>query len=573
MNDELLKIGRVVEVDGASVTGELEVAVGDLYRTYKSRRYAIGQVGSIVKIESGDDLIFGILTRLRMAEMPHDQEPTSFRVDVAASKWIEIQLLGQGRRNSLAHADFEFERGVSSYPLPGQPIHLASIEELRRVYQKPKKPTIRVGSLAQASGLPVHVMIDELLGKHFAVLGTTGSGKSCALALLLQSILSEYPHAHIILLDPHNEYSKQTVFADQADRIDLTVLELPHWLLNHEEACRLFLGKSPDQATVLAAILHEAILSCRRKFIEGKGNAKALTVDSPVPYRIGDVLAYLIEHEPKDGGKPAKEPYQKTSARIQALRDDKRFEFLMRPDDGLTDNLSSLLSKLFRIPDDQKPIALIDLSGVPSDVIDLVVSLLCRIIFDFAVWNLARRDTPLLLVCEEAHRYAPRSERVEFHAARQSLSRIAKEGRKDGVSLALVTQRPSELSETILSQCNTIIALRMGNEQDQAFVAKALPDSVRSLVDALPALRTREAMIVGEGCSVPVRFLFDELDEDRQPHSSEAPFSTSWKSVPGSTEIVSEAVRRWREQDRSTTEHGRAIAHPQARTPGQKAAE
>ena len=180
-----------------------------------------------------------------------------------------------------------------------------------------------------------------------------------------------------------------------------------------------------------------------------------------------------------------------------------------------------------------------------------VVSVLCRMIFDFAVWSPRPVKVPILLVCEEAHRYAPRSDAAAFQPTKQALARIAKEGRKYGVSLGLVSQRPSELAETILSQCNTIIALRMSNEQDQNFVQRALPDAVRSLVDVLPTLRAQEALIVGEGTAVPVRVRFSDLAEDRRPHSADVPFATLWKEDTADADYVVDIVRRWRHQERS----------------------
>jgi DNA helicase HerA-like ATPase len=245
------------------------------------------------------------------------------------------------------------------------------------------------------------------------------------------------------------------------------------------------------------------------------------------------------------------ESHNKILSKLDILRNDKRFEFMLLRDEVVTDSLVSLISRHLRIPDRGKPLSIIDLSGVPSDVVDVVVSVLCRTIFDFALWNPDRQKMPLLLVCEEAHRYAPKKDEATFEPTKLALARIAKEGRKYGVGLFLVSQRPSELSESILSQCNTIIALRMSNEADQHFVSKALPDSVRSLVNALPALRTREGLVVGEGCSVPVRILFDEIPIALRPRSSNVPFAESWKNIDATEAQVTEAVRRWREQDRS----------------------
>lgn len=547
MTENILRIGRVVEVNGSRTVGELEATVDDLYRTHKSRKYAIGQVGSIVKVESGDILIFGIVTSLRMAETENGYVVLRDRTESPNAKWIEIELFGQGRKIGLEEADFEFERGISTYPLPGQAICLATVEELRRVYAKPDKPTIRVGTVAQAHGLPVHLLTDELLGKHFAVLGTTGSGKSCAVALLLQGILQEYPHAHIILLDPHNEYPR--AFPGNAELIDPTTLEIPHWLLSFEESIQLFIGRTEYAATSQTNILKDALLKARKEFPGLAVPAAQITVDTPVPYKIGDLVKNINASKPSQDSKA--ESHNKILNKIETLRADKRFEFLLLKDSDVNDSLSNILSRLFRIPAQDKPLSIIDLSGVPSDVVDVVVSVLCRIIFDFTLWNPKRREMPLLLVCEEAHRYAPRGDEASFQPTKHALARIAKEGRKYGVGLTLVTQRPSELSESILSQCNTIISLRMSNEQDQQFVQKALPDSVKSLVEALSALRTREALVVGEGTVVPVRVVFDEIPEPRRPKSADVPFAAAWKENSGDEASVKEAVRRWREQDRT----------------------
>jgi hypothetical protein len=546
MNDDILWIGHVIEVDGFKTVGELEASISDLYRTHRSRKYAVGQVGSIVKIESGDLLIFGVLTSLRMAEVEGRKDIFSGRTELTNAKWIEIELFGQGLRTGIAEAEFSFERGISTYPLPGQPIYLATVEELRRVYEKPDKATVKVGSVSQARGLPVHLILDELIGKHFAILGTTGSGKSCSVALILNAIIEQYPHAHIILLDPHNEYSN--AFADRAEFIDITSLEIPHWLLNLEESIGLFVGKTEFAATSQTNILKDAILKARQEFPGGPLPTEKITVDTPVPYTLGRLIENIKTAKPSQESKA--ESYYKILNKINILVDDKRFSFLLAPDEGTKDNLSELITRFLRIPDACKPVSIVDLSGVPSDVVDVVVSVLCRTVFDFALWNKRRRDTPLLLVCEEAHRYAPRGEEAAFQPTKKALARIAKEGRKYGVGLALVTQRPSELSESILSQCNTIIALRMSNEQDQHFVQRALPESVRSLVDALPTLRTREALVVGEGTSVPVRMLFNRIPESRRPRSADVPFAQAWSKEISDNSIVTETVRRWCEQKR-----------------------
>jgi len=546
MSNPILKIGRVVEVSGSKVIGELEGTVEDLHRTYRSRRYRVGQVGSIVKIEAGDKLVFGVVTALRMTETLLDGDSNAHPESASNAKWLEIELFGEAVRTGLGESEFAFQRGVVTYPLPGQGIFVASVTELARIYHRPDKPSIHVGSLSQAASLPVYLLTDDLLGKHFAVLGTTGSGKSCSVTVLLRSILGVAPKAHMILLDPHNEYRR--AFPDNAEIIDPTSLNLPHWLLNFEESVALFIGKTEFVATSQTNILKDAILAARRDFGTQGIDAEKITVDTPVPYTLSKLLEHVERGMPPQESK--KDPYLKIKNKVQTLQQDSRFSFLIRPDAGVQDDLKDIVGQYLRIPVSEKPLSIIDLSGVPSDVVDVVVSVLCRMIFDFAVWSPKPVQVPIVLVCEEAHRYAPRGDDAAFQPTKKALSRIAKEGRKYGVGLGLISQRPSELAESILSQCNTLVALRMSNERDQNFVQRALPDSVRSLVNILPTLRTQEALVVGEGTVVPVRLCFNDLAEEHQPQSADVPFSARWAAADNDAEYVENVVRRWRLQER-----------------------
>jgi DNA helicase HerA-like ATPase len=551
MSDPILKIGRVVEVSGSKVIGELEGTVEDLYRTYKSRRYTVGQVGSIVKIEAGDKLVFGVVTALRMTETMLEGTAVVTGRDAPGdgasdAKWLEIELFGEAVRTGLGEIEFVFQRGVVTYPLPGQGIFVASVVELQRIYNRPDKPSVHVGTLSQAASLPVYLLTDELLGKHFAILGTTGSGKSCSVTVLLRSILEVAPRAHVILLDPHNEYRR--AFPDLAEVIDPTTLNLPHWLLNFEESVELFIGKTEHVATSQTNILKDAILAARRDFGADGIPTEKITVDTPVPYRLGDMLAHIDAAMPTQASK--QDSYIKIKNKAETLQQDSRFSFMMRPDATVGDQLAEIVGQYLRIPVGDKPLSIIDLSGVPSDVVDVVVSVLCRMVFDFAVWSPRPVQVPVVLICEEAHRYAPRRDDAAFQPTKQALSRIAKEGRKYGVGLGLISQRPSELAESILSQCNTLIALRMSNEQDQNFVQRALPDSVRSLVSILPTLRTQEALVVGEGTVVPVRLRFNDLDKAHMPQSADVPFAALWETDGADAEHVANVVRRWRMQER-----------------------
>jgi DNA helicase HerA-like ATPase len=544
---KVLHIGRVVEVSGFLVVGELEASVDDLYRNFESRRYAVGQVGSIVKIEVGDRLVFGFVTGLKMSEAPMAPGAKSAASPMADTKRIEIELFGEGIRSGAGATNFSFKRGVETHPLPGQAIRITTAGELRQIYRKSDEASVEIGSLSQAAGLPVHLQVDDLLGKHFAVLGTTGSGKSCTTALVLRRILEAGPAAHVILIDPHAEYGG--AFQDLAELIDPTTLQIPHWLLDFEESVELLVGRTEHAATSQTNILKDAILHAKRTFPGRTLPEAEISVDTPVPYKIQAVYDHIDAAKPNAASSQG--PYLKIMNKIETLRQDRRYSFLITKDDEVADNLASLMSHLIRIPVGGKPISIIDLSGVPSEIVDVVVSIICRSIFDFALWGGRPVEVPILVVCEEAHRYAPRLEQAAFRGAKASLSRIAKEGRKYGVALGLISQRPSELDETILSQCNTLIALRMSNEADQHFVRRALPDAIQSVVNVLPALRSQEGLVVGEGAVVPFRAKFSDLPLAHQPSSHNVPFSELWAQDDKDAAYVAEVIDRWRKQERA----------------------
>ena len=419
--------------------------------------------------------------------------------------------------------------------------------DLSIIYAQPNASNVVIGSLYQDKRIPAYALTNELLGKHFAILGTTGAGKSCALSVVLHSVLASHPHGHIVLLDPHNEY--WPAFGDDAELIRPNDLQMPYWLLNFEEMIEVLCSPDENARDSESAILKDAILHAKRAFASSEEDRRILTVDTPVPYRLSALLE-RIDEAMGDLGKPDMlGPYLRLQMRINDLREDRRFSFMFS---GLTvkDNMTDVLSRILRIPTSGRSVSIFDLSGVPSEIVDVVVSLLCRTIFDFALWSPPEDSAPVLLVCEEAHRYIPRDSSQGFGPTRKAISRIAKEGRKYGVSLGLVTQRPSELSETILSQCNTLFSLRMGNQQDQEFVERALPESAAGMLGCLPSLRTQEAVVVGEGVRVPIRIRLSDLPEDKRPRSETADFAQSWLADTTTQETITRSVDRWRKQQR-----------------------
>jgi hypothetical protein len=529
--EEKRVLGRVVLVSGAQVTGVL-------HRSDNPHSPSGGvRMGALVKMRTSESDVFGIVTGLRAAD-------AAFLTENAAGM-VEVELLCEVMDGPEGSGNGTFKRGVSVYPGLDTDIVTATPEELARIYARPAASNVRVGTIHQDRNLPAFLLTDELLGKHFAILGTTGSGKSCSVALILHAILSEHRNGRIVMLDPHNEYA--SAFEGMAEVLNPSTLELPYWLLNFEETVGVVVGPDRPEREPDIAILKSAILECKMKYLANRGESHDITIDTPVPYRYGDLIRTIDREMGAFDKADSTAPYLRLKARLEALRADKRYGFMFSGY-KVEDTMASVLSRLLRIPVSGKPVAIVDLSGVPSDIVDALVSVLCRMIFDFAMWTDRAEALPVLLVCEEAHRYVPSDAAAGFAPTRRSIARIAREGRKYGVSLCLVSQRPSELDPAILSQCSTLFALRMSNERDHQFVRHALPESALGLLAALSSLKVQEAIVVGEGVTVPVRLTFDSLDEARRPRSASAAFSTAWQSDVEDDGIVERTMERWRRQ-------------------------
>jgi hypothetical protein len=279
--------------------------------------------------------------------------------------------------------------------------------------------------------------------------------------------------------------------------------------------------------------------------------ALSVTVDTPVPFKASDLLQLIDEAMGKLDNPDSSAPYLRLRTRLESLRYDRRFAFMFSDWLVTRDTLAQIVGRLLRIPVDKKPLTIIDLSGVPAEIADVVVSMLCRLTFDFALWSEREQMPPVLLVCEEAHRYVPASTDVGFAATGRAITRLAREGRKYGISLALITQLPSELSSQALSQCGTVFALRLGHYLDHRFMRTALPDAARGMLAALPSMRTQEAIVFGEGVPLPMHIRFDKLPPDRCPRSDSAAFSKAWQADGAGTDFLKEGIRRWRTQSRA----------------------
>ncbi len=526
-------LGTVVAVTGAHVRVRLDDTATDA---------GAAAIQAMVRIRSRYALVYALVRELQVVSDP--AQPGG------EARMAELDLMGE----CPAQADGSpgpFRHGVARFPALGDPVEPADGDDLAMVYLPSADSRITVGTLDREGRLPACLLSDDLLSNHFAVLGTTGSGKSCSVTVLLRAMLADHPQGHVVLLDPHDEYGQ--AFGDQAVRLRPDRMSLPYWLLNFAEMVGLFCSPEPELRATERDLLKRAVLAAKHAYA-GEEGRPPITVDTPVPFRLSTVIETL-DRAMGELDKPSDSlPYRRVKARIETLRNDRRFAFMFGGV-AVQDTMAEVLAQLLRIPVDGKPITVVDLSAVPMDIVDAIVSLLARLIFDFAVWSRPEDRVPVLLVCEEAHRYIPADTSGGFGPTRDALARIAKEGRKYGIGLGLVTQRPSELSESILAQCGTLFALRMTNEHDQHFVRRALPEGADALFNALPALSTGEAVVVGAGTTAPMRLRFHELPAAARPQSGTVSFAGAWAAASGSREQVEQAIARWRR-------HGRTADRP-----------
>ena len=523
-----LTLGRLTEVGAAEAQAMLDAPALAMVR---DALVPPGSVGSYLKLRVGSRWVVAQVRSLRLERLDSDA--------ILAA----VDFVGEGDADGDRLSGFR--RGVTRLPLPGNTIVPVADDELAAMFAADERPHITVGTVHPSTDIRAALYVDPLLSRHFAVLGSTGCGKSSSTALLLHRICDKAPDGHVVMIDPHGEYG--AAFGDTGALFDVSNLALPYWLLNLDEHAEIFVTATGGEAQVDRDILAKCLLAARAKNRAAEGLTR-LTPDAPVPYLLSDLLSILTQEMGKlDKGGMGAAPYLRLKSRIEEVRADPRFAFMFS---GMlvADSMGDTLDRLFRLSRTGKPISIIDLSGVPSEVTAVVVALLARLIFDHALWSRRDKGRPVLLVCEEAHRYVPQTGRSP---ARPVLERIAKEGRKYGVALGLITQRPSDLAEGVLSQCGTIISMRLNNDRDQAFVRAAVPEGAGGLIDAIPALRNREAIIVGEGVSIPIRIGFDTLEEERRPASGDPSFAEVWAEAAGDHRpSLDRTVKRWRAQGR-----------------------
>ncbi len=506
-------LGRVVACNGsrATIAAVAEAGGTDLTELWS--------VGRLISISVGKNRVAALVYSMNTQSVGWGEgQDNLFR--------IEVELLGEVRVGPDGRE--EFSSGISAYPYLGAIAHRIRAADLMRIFDAGKGSSCVIGKLTQDESIDAAIHIPSMLSKHFAVVGSTGVGKSTAVSLLLHKAIAADPKLRVLILDPHNEFA--AAFPRHSVVIDTDTLDLPFWLMRLEEFSEVVFRGRPAVPEELDA-LRDLIPEARRAF---RGSDSALmrrqtekasvTADTPVPYRMADLLALIDERIGRLEGRQEKPHLRSLKMRIISAINDPRYHFMFS-NNTITDTIMETIAKIFRIPGDGKPICTFQLAGIPSEVINSVASVLCRMAFELALWS--DGAIHMLVVCEEAHRYIPADPTLGFFPTRQAIARIAKEGRKYGVSLGIITQRPGELDQTILSQCSTLFAMRLANDRDQEIIRSAIPNSSISTTSFLSSIGNGEAIAFGEAIAVPMRMRFSQVERHLLPKASGSVAKTS----------------------------------------------
>lgn len=580
-------IGKIKSVSGSKISVLLDVRNQSMMPVVDGIVYRVGQIGSFVKIPLGYTKIYGIVTQVGTDAIPESLKEDYEKHDFD-TRWFTVVLVGQSIGN-------KFERGVLQFPTADDEVHMVTIEDLTMIYDSEGlESSITVGHISTSESLPAKLDINKLVTRHCVVLGATGSGKSNTVSIILDAIAAEekYKSARILLIDPHGEYNEtlkehSKVFKINADtKKGENELIIPYWALPYEELIKIF----PSQLNeTQESYVRENIVECKKtsnKILLRPVKEETITSDSPIPFSIKKLWFDLDDFERqtfRESRKPeTKMPLVKNGNAEQLISNqypaaaagggapflnhqaqgilrflngirsrliDQRFKFLFECEKwtpSLEHKVGNDLDELLKYwIGHEKAITILDLSGIPSEIMISISGALLKIIYDALFWgqNLAvgGRQQPLLLVLEEAHNYLKAGENS---ISSRTVQNISKEGRKYGIGLLLATQRPSELDETVLSQCGTVIALRMSNKSDQSKVSSAIQQDLNDIVSLLPSLRTGEGIVTGEAVKIPSRIKFNKISY--APKSSDPDVCKQWASDKPNSDEYTEVVELWR---------------------------
>ena len=582
-------LGYVGAVAGAQVSVKQFQGLSSGIAIIGGRSYRVGQVGSFVRIPQGYHSLYGVISDVGATATPEAAKAIS----APGERWISVQLVGE-------IVEASFERGISQYPGINDEVHLVTEEDLSKIYGTDDGGQVVIGRLAAAESIPVQLDLDKLITRHSAVLGSTGSGKSTTVSSLLRSIsggsghAGAFPSARILLLDIHGEYGQPLANVAKIFRVNAhdgsEPLYIPYWAMDVLELVEFVFGRLEEKA--LSPVLEKVLqykLGAHSLASFGGVDETSLTSDSPLPFSLKQLWFELIDPEIKtwtdkqhtqsartgEGsadklvaplyplpGAGSSSPFANNSGVLGIRRPlsllrsrllDRQYDFMLHPGDWEPDLTGQVKKDLPALLESwlghEKPITILDLSGIPSAVLTRLVGGILNIVYQALFWGREMpdggRSRPQLIVMEEAHRYLGRE---GANPARDMVQRIVKEGRKFGVGAMVVSQRPSEVDDTILSQCGTFFALRLANSTDRSRVQSALPDNLSGVVDSLPILRTGEAIVIGEAARLPVRCRVTLPPLNERPQSGDPPVSSAWANArtPGDYQRI---VAAWRSQN------------------------
>jgi hypothetical protein len=585
MTTDITYLGRIIRVDSGTVEVEVSNDIPSAAPIINGRLYKIGQIGTFVKIPIGNITIYGIVSSVSNTPSKVDEAQIKYNF---GSRFLSVQLVGE------KIGDDNFEKGIGTYPTINDEVHIVIEKDLFDIYGKRDEGSIEIGKHSSSENLAVYTDIHKLVLRHCAILGSTGSGKSNTTVSVLKAILNDYDGSRVILVDPHGEYASAFPEAKVFKINDETnPLFIPFWLMNFDELAYFLIGaKSTDDQKTEYRKFRELVTTLKLEnntLVAGTVDKNYITADSPIPFSArklwwemnwwlnatfsssnkddqtrdkaqqtneGDfenLVAATFTPYPPNNQSPYKSKHIEFFAyekKILSRLRDSRFDFLFNPGNfkgtAGSKDLHDLLNEWIG---SNSKLAILDLSGVPFEVLDITVGLITRFVYDSMFWG--RNETytgkqrPLLLAYEEAHNYLNKNDNNSY--SKQAVEQVFKEGRKFGLGALVISQRPSEISETILAQVGTYIALRLTNSSDQSIVKSSAPDNLNSLIDLLPALRTGEAIIVGEAIKIPSRVRV-KLNNPR-PTSDDPKLVEAWKkSHPENSDNYKTVVTKIRQQ-------------------------
>lgn len=538
-----LKFGSVRGIDGNIIT----VRVEELKLEYQEREYFV-EVGCFVNCGDHHGDTICVINKIHIEEVERKDGPVEIKI-------AELNILG-----GLDEKDI-FVRGIDTLPTLNSNVYLIAGEDVNNIlgvneeYMDQdgikKHKNFKVGVRPIKGAGEVYLNLDKFLGRHVAIIGTTGSGKSCTVASIVQSILRNYPYPRLLFFDIHNEYTN--AFKGEWEQLSRSIkwneFSLPYWFLDLEEFIGIYHGGNAGANQ--EAKLKEWITELKRKSVqdihENKLLIERVSVDSPIYFDIEELIGKIDEEIDKSKSTD-KNTYTKMKLKIQDINSDSRYEFLKK-DKALEKELSTYFIELLGLMEENKYLNILDLSGIPSEVRTVCIGVLARLCFDYCYWDIDPENLPLGLVLEEAHNYIPDEDGSEFSLCKKRIEKIAKEGRKYGLSLIVVSQRPSNISTTVLSQCGTFIALRLTNDLDQNKIKKLLPDVLGNQANILPSLKDGEALVSGDAIKLPGKVYFNKPNPE--PKSNDVRYHHSWTVGVPTNYSVKNIIEDWKLRERS----------------------